>query len=203
MIRPMRPDDVAAVVRIHLESFPGFFLSFLGPRFLRVLYETILADAEGRAFVAEEGSQIHGFVAGVIRQAGFYRRAIRTRALAFAWAAAGAVARRPSVVPRLVRALRRPAEVRDSAADACLMSVAVTPSAEGRGAGRQLVQAFCAAIDRAGAEAVSLTTDADGNDRTNAFYVRLGFGLAREYVTPEGRRMNEYYKRVRPEGRDA
>jgi ribosomal protein S18 acetylase RimI-like enzyme len=203
MIRPMRPGDIAEVVRIHLESFPGFFLSFLGPRFLRVLYACILGDAEGRAFVAETGSSIHGFVAGVVSQAGFYRRAIRSHAFQFAWAATGAMVRRPSIIPRLVRALGRPAEVSASAADACLMSVAVAPSAEGKGIGRDLVEAFCAELARAGADAVSLTTDAGDNERTNAFYVRLGFTVARELVTPEGRRMNEYCKRLHREVPDA
>ena len=195
----MRAEDVETVVRIHLESFPGFFLSFLGPRFLRLLYRSIHDDPEGLALVEETDSRIEGFAVGVRRQAGFYRRLIRRRLFPFAWAALGAAGRRPSVVPRLLRALRRPSEARVAAAEACLMSVAVLPGAEGGGVGRQLVEAFCRAMAGAGVEAVSLTTDADHNDRTNAFYTRLGFTLARTFVTPEGRRMNEYCKRVRGE----
>ena len=37
-IRPMLESDVEAVVEIHLRTFPGFFLSFLGPDFLALLY---------------------------------------------------------------------------------------------------------------------------------------------------------------------
>ena len=43
-----------------------------------------------------------------------------------------------------------------------------------------------------GVSSVSLTTDRDNNERTNDFYQKLGFELARTYVTPEGRAMNEY-----------
>src|SRR5204862_7639511 len=50
-LRPMRKDDVRDVVRIHLDAFPGFFLSFLGPAFLRLLYRGILDDPTGIALV--------------------------------------------------------------------------------------------------------------------------------------------------------
>ncbi|MDH7568696.1 MAG: GNAT family N-acetyltransferase [Armatimonadota bacterium] len=192
VIRPMEPPDLGAVVAIHLESFPGFFLSFLGPRFLSLLYESLSADAEGVVLVADLHGSTVGFVAGVTSQAGFYRRLLRRRKWAFALAGAGAVLRRPSIAPRLWRALRRPTEASQSAADACLMSIAVRPSTEGKGLGRRLVHAFCEEMRRRGVGAVSLTTDRDHNERVNRFYQQLGFRLARTFVTPEGRAMNEY-----------
>ena len=77
MIRSARPQDIAEVVRIHLESFPNFFLSFLGPASLRLLYEEILSSPEGVLLVAEEGERdLVGFVAGVTRQSGFYSRLV-------------------------------------------------------------------------------------------------------------------------------
>ena len=39
---------------------------------------------------------------------------------------------------------------------------------------------------------INLETDADGNEDVNKFYVKNGFVLEREFVTAEGRRMNEY-----------
>lgn len=188
----MRQPDVAAVTMLHRQAFPSFFLTFLGPAFLRLLYGALAEDPEGVALVWEAAGEIRGFAAGVLRQRGFYRRLLRRRLPAFAWASLGAVLRRPSIAPRLWRALRRPAEAAESAAEACLMSIAVDPGWARKGIGRQLALAFCDALTRRGAPAVCLTTDRIDNDPANRFYAGLGFRLARAFVTPEGRAMNEY-----------
>jgi ribosomal protein S18 acetylase RimI-like enzyme len=194
----MSQGDIPAVVDLHLRSFPGFFLSFLGRGFLRVLYASLLADSQGVALVATAGGAITGFVAGVENQSGFYRRLLRDRLWSFAFASAGAALRRPSILPRLVRALGKPAETEQASASACLMSIAVDPGAEGGGVGALLVRGFCDAIAGRGGEAVCLTTDRDGNERVNEFYRRLGFELARTFQTKEGRFMNEYRIAVTP-----
>jgi ribosomal protein S18 acetylase RimI-like enzyme len=188
----MKDSDVSEVVTTHLESFPGFFLSFLGSRFLTLLYRGVLADAQGISLVACSNNRVDGFVVGVVEQRGFYRNLIRKQWWKFGFAAIGAVLRRPMIIPRLLRALKQPESVGECCAAACLMSIAVHPRAEGRGLGRTLVEAFSAEARRRGLKAYCLTTDRDGNDRVNRFYQRLGFRLGRTYVTPEGRATNEY-----------
>lgn len=43
---------------------------------------------------------------------------------------------------------------------------------------------------------ISLETDTIDNETANRFYQKRGFKIARKYVTPEGRMMNEYrYRR--------
>jgi len=200
IIRPGRRDELPDIVSLHLEAFPKFFLSFLGPRFLELMYGGIIADPGGVLHVAAEDERILGFVAGVEKQEGFYRRLIQKRKWAFAAAASGALLRRPSIAPRLWRALRRPEEARQATAEACLMSIAVSPKEAGRGLGRQLVQAFDRTLRERGLPVYCLTTDAKDNDRTNRFYAGLGFRLARTFRTPEGRVMNEYVKPIREAG---
>jgi ribosomal protein S18 acetylase RimI-like enzyme len=198
MIRTMNDGDVEQVVALHMRSFPGFFLTFLGPRFLRLMYRGIAEDEGGVMLVADSGGAIEGFAAGVKQQSGFYSRLLRRAKWSFAFAAASAVLRRPTVVPRLFRALRRPAESVESAAEACLMSIAVDPARAGGGVGKALANAFCDEMARVGAPAVCLTTDRDGNEAVNSFYERLGFTLVRSFRTPEGRWMNEYVKSTVP-----
>jgi GNAT superfamily N-acetyltransferase len=183
---------VPEIVDVHLASFPGFFLTFLGRRFLALLYEQMRHDDEGMVLVAASADRIEGFVAGVRHQGGFYQRLVKRNKWAFARAAFGAVLCRPAIVPRLLRALQRPAEAQQSAADACLMSIAVRPESASQRLGQQLVRAFCGEIWQRGAPAVCLTTDRDNNERTNCFYQKLGFQLSSTFVTPEGRAMNEY-----------
>ena len=55
-----------------------------------------------------------------------------------------------------------------------LASIGVDPQVSKRGIGG-LVAAFLAESKRRGADEVYLTTDAEGNERVNVFYERLGF----------------------------
>ena len=74
-IRPMERSDIPAVVRVHLSSFQGFFLSSLGERFLVVLYDRVLQLPDSIGFIAENASSsVVGFVIGVTSQAGLRRQ---------------------------------------------------------------------------------------------------------------------------------
>lgn len=188
----MTQGDIPAVTEIHLAAFAGFFLSFLGPAFLRELYDGILNDPSGIAFVCENQQQLVGFVAGSDRPSGLYGRLLRQRALRFALASAKAVLRKPEIMPRLIHALDKSEEAAVPDGMATLMSIAVNPDTQGLGAGKILVNKFLDACRERGVTAVNLTTDANNNAGVNAFYIRQGFKLARTFLTREGRAMNEY-----------
>jgi GNAT superfamily N-acetyltransferase len=175
-----------------MESFPGFFLTFLGAGFLTLFYRAVLDDTQGILLVADSGVGPTAFVAGVLEQSGFYGRLRERRKWAFAAAALRSLLRRPSIAPRLLRALHRPEESREASERACLMSLGVSPEAQGGGLGRDLVAAFAGVAGGMGVDRFSLTTDRDGNDRVNRFYESCGFHLARSYCTPEGRWLNEF-----------
>ncbi|HFD87614.1 MAG TPA: GNAT family N-acetyltransferase, partial [Gammaproteobacteria bacterium] len=170
MIRNMLITDVPAVVQVHLRSFQGFFLTFLGPAFLRQLYAAILADPSGIGFVAEDEKGVCGFVAGTTQPSGFYRRLLRRRWWHFALAVTLPVLRRPSIIPRLLRAFAMPEQVAQQEGRGTLMSVAVLPEAQGKGIGRALVRAFLDEAVHRGLRQVDLTTDRDNNEATNHFY---------------------------------
>jgi ribosomal protein S18 acetylase RimI-like enzyme len=192
-IARMRPAHVPAVVDVHLASFPQFFLSMLGPRCLALLYGEILREHGCAAFVALDAqADVVGFVAGVGRQDRFFLRLAKRRWLGFGVASAGAALRRPWIIPRLLRALTHHRVAARATAPALLMSLAVRPELAGKGIGRQLVRRFLAAMKSQQVAAVSLTTDRYNNEAVNRFYQNLNFRLARQYVTSDGRAMNEY-----------
>lgn len=193
-IRPLQPDHVNTVVNVHLASFPGFFLSFLGPRFLKLFYSGICTAPEGIGFVYCNDSGVPaGFVAGTSNPGGFYSRLLRRDWLKFSVASLGALLKRPSAVKRVARAFLHPSTNPVGTDVAGLFSIGVLPELQGTGAGKQLVQAFLAEAGRRGCRRVFLTTDRDNNDAVNSFYEKLGFAIERQYITPEGRRMNEYW----------
>jgi ribosomal protein S18 acetylase RimI-like enzyme len=194
MIRTMTASDVRAVTDIHLRTFPGFFLSFLGPRFLELYYAGVCGAPEGIAFVcAVSGVKPAGFVAGTSNPRGFYSRLLRRRWLSFAIASLGTVIKKPAILPRLFRALVHPASNPAGEDVAGLYSIGVLPEFQGAGAATELVNAFLDAAVQRGCRRVFLTTDRDDNEAVNAFYVKRGFRVGRRYETPEGRRMNEYW----------
>ena len=188
----MLPDHVESVVRVHMESFRGFFLSSLGPGFLRLFYRGVLNDETGIAVIAESGDEILGFVCGSSAPNGFYRRLFKKQWWRFGWAAMGALARQPSMIRRFLGAVRTRVAPGNAAPAAELMSLAISPHAQGQGIGGDLVQNFLTEACRLGARRVTLTTDRQDNQHVNSFYHRLGFQLAGSFVTNTGREMNLY-----------
>jgi ribosomal protein S18 acetylase RimI-like enzyme len=191
-LRNMFPPDVLTVTEVHMKSFPGFFLTVLGPVFLRNLYSAILDDPDGMGHVVTQNMEIRGFVAGTAQPAGFYRRLLRRRWWSFAWSALPSAVQHPAIIPRLLRAFSMPARVTQQAGRGTLMSIAVLPECQGSGIGQTLVSAFLDEAVRRGLRQVDLTTDRDHNEPANRFYQRMGFACERSFVTPEGRAMNEY-----------
>lgn len=194
MIRDMKIDDVNQVVAVHLSSFQGFFLSFLGSRFLTLFYSGIGSAPEGIAFVYLDDAGIPaGFVAGTSNPGGFFSRLLKRYWLKFALASIVPVLRKPSIIKRVARAVWHPSgnPVGDHVAG--LYSIGVRPELQGAGAGKKLVQAFLNEANKRGCKSVFLTTDRDDNEAANDFYAKLGFTIDRQYVTPEGRRMNELW----------
>jgi len=197
-IRPMNKSDINEVVRVHLESFQGFFLTFLGPSFLSVLYSFLAADKQSISFVAcsTQDTRIVGFVVGTLEPSSFYRKAIRSRVLTFALSAVPAVIRDPRILGNLVRALCKPKEMDAIPADCELMSIAVLPDYASKGIGRKLEAAFTNEARRHNAHSITLTTDKLNNDVVNRFYESCGYVVYDSFVTPEGREMNRYMKKI-------
>ena len=203
-LRKMQLSDVNQVVNVHLSSFQGFFLSFLGPGFLDLLYTYIVSSPHGVGYVSlNDRDQIVGFVCGPTQSSGFYRRFFKKQWRRIVLAALWPVMSRPGIGPRLVRIVLYPSQASTDSGIATLMSIAVLPEYQNRGIGKVLVQEFLNEMQRRDTRRVNLTTDKDGNDAVNAFYRGLGFQLVRSFVTPEGRRMNEYAINLSRGGTDA
>jgi len=62
-IQRLETKYIQDVVKVHIDAFPSFFLTFLGPRFLREFYSSFLVDDAGVGFVAIDDS---GEVLGAI-----------------------------------------------------------------------------------------------------------------------------------------
>lgn len=183
--------DLGSVVAIHKEAFEGFFLTRMGPRFLRAYYQAVLDFEASISLVAHdtESDRALGFVVGFRDPQGFYAL-FGQRRKRMLLAILLAVLRDPGLVPQILRNMRRVDAQAQQPVDAVeLSSIAV--GAPGRGVGGALLEAFADKARSEGAHRLILTTDAEGNDPVRWFYETRGFTL-HGYEDRGERRMCRY-----------
>ena len=180
------------IVSIHLKTFTGFFLTFMGRGFLKLMYRSYTEYQDSGILVAFEGDMPVGFLAYSGNLSGLYKYMIKKRLVPFAGYSAGAFFRKPKIFMRLLRAFLKPSESKRDEKYVELASIGVLPESKSHGVGTQLIQCLVANINPEQYTYISLETDAEKNDAVNQFYQRNGFVLTRNYVTAEGRKMNEY-----------
>jgi colanic acid biosynthesis glycosyl transferase WcaI len=195
-IRVASNADLDAIVKLHLDAFPDFNMSVLGPRFLRKYYEIILNYGQSILLVAKNEGQILGFIAGFVNPKEFYK-ILKKNKWRLAIAALMTLPTAPWAIKRLLRVIRRgrqfvdrPEAMKENFCELAL--IAVDPDSANMGVGKTLIRAFIDAAQHMDAVQLYLTTDANNNDPVNAFYRGLGFQLADVFKTPHGRLLNEF-----------
>ena len=194
-IKELSIDDkiiIEEIAVLHQKAFPGFFLTQLGKTFLQTLYKGYLYDKNSNILIAEENGEIKGFLAYSNDYSYFYKELIKHRIIQFAWCSFLAFLRHPSFARRLFRAFKKSDSVEKKEKYVELASICVDPRNMGCGVGTQLIDYLKSITDFSCFEYINLETDADNNEAANAFYTKNNFVLYRQYITTEGRRMNEY-----------
>ena len=184
---------IKEVVQIHLETFKGFFLTFLGKGFLRQMYKSYCYHGESKLLVAtDEQNNVVGFLAYSSDMSGLYKHMIKHRLIPFLWYSIGAFFRKPKVFMRLIRAFLKPSESRREESYIELSSIGVSPEVKGQGVGSKLIDALKEKVDFSLFKYITLETDVENNEVANKFYIKNGFSIEREFQTREGRKMYEY-----------
>ena len=189
-------DTINEIVLIHLNTFKGFFLTFMGKCFLKLMYRSYVEYENSGVLVAFENDKPIGFLAYSGNLSGLYKYMIKKRLIPFAWYSLGAFFRKPTVFMRLVRAFLKPSETKREEKYIELASIGVDPNIKSKGVGTQLIDALKAKVDFNEYSYITLETDAVNNDGANHFYKKNGFVLEREFETNEGRKMFEYRYRT-------
>lgn len=183
---------VDEIVRIHLSTFRGFFLTFMGKGFLTYMYRAYVNHANSDILIALEGNRILGFLAYSKDMSGLYKYMLKRYLIPFAWYSLGAFLRKPKTFFRILRAFLKPSESRRCESYIELASIGVLPEAKSTGVGSCLINTLISETDFEEYEYITLETDAIDNDMANAFYKKNGFHIEREFSTREGRKMYEY-----------
>lgn len=188
-------DTINDIVSIHLNTFTGFFLTFMGRGFLNLMYRSYAEYKDSGILVAFEDEKPVGFLAYSGDLSGLYKYMIKKRLILFGLYSLGAFFRKPTVFMRLVRAFLKPGETRRAEKYVELASIGVDPNVKSRGVGSQLIDALKAQVDFYEYAYITLETDAVNNEGANHFYKKNGFAIEREFETNEGRKMFEYHFR--------
>jgi len=192
-------ETINGIVSIHLDTFQGFFLTFMGRGFLKLMYRSYIEHNDSGVLVAFEGGKPVGFLAYSGDLSGLYKYMIKKRLISFAWYSLGAFFRKPTIFMRLVRAFMKPGEAKRAERYVELASIGVDPDIKSKGVGSQLIEALKSKVDFNEYAYITLETDAVNNDGANYFYQKNGFVLEREFETNEGRKMFEYRYRAEDE----
>lgn len=183
---------VNEIVDIHMQTFTGFFLTFLGKGFLKHLYKGFITHNKSNVIGSLDGNKLYGFVAYSEDISQFYKYLLKKSLIPLAWYSFVAFVRKPKVIFKLLRAFKYSESSKQEVAFIQLASIGVLPSTKNKGIGSLLINELKNQIDFKRCEYIKLETDKLNNDAVNAFYIKNGFALNNSYVTHEGREMNEY-----------
>lgn len=197
--RAATSSDLASVALIHLDAFPGFFLTKLGYKFLHLMYRVFFSNPDGIFVVYESNaSQLLGFAVGTLGSGKKDRWLSLYFIPQFIIAVIPATLREPRIViSRLVARFIASGTPCDLPSDgAILRSIGVLSSARGGGAASVLLYSFEQEALRRGGNHVYLTTDQDNNERAKKFYTRMGYNVIKRFNQHKNRPMLLMSKKI-------
>lgn len=190
-IRKAAVNDVDAIVAIHQQAFPDFFLTTLGTRFLQLYYKCMCCCNDAVTLCAEEDGVVKGFATSSYYSQGFNTSLIKKNLFKFGIMGVELLFTKPKAILRLAKNLDKKADgnaVEDKGEYAELYSIAVKPGNQGSGIGKKLLIATEEDVAKHNSR-ISLTTDYYNNEKTIGFYHSLGYQDYYEFTTYPDRKM--------------
>lgn len=196
-IRSASINDLQSIVKVHGEAFPDFFLTKMGPKFLKEMYSGYLRHSSGIILVATDHKDVVGFVTGTTSPEEFFSDLRRRRAFLFLIYSIPGLLRNPILVFRkLLSAIfyrgDKPEKLMGSA---LLSSIGIKPAHSRKSIGKSLLKCFEDEAFLKGSEFVFLTTDKVNNDHVNSFYRNNGYSIESIFTQVHGRHMLRYIKK--------
>jgi len=191
-------DQSGNIEKIHLNSFPQFFLTRLGYSFLKTYYRNCVKSKEDISICAinEENEKLFGFAVGCFNSKDFNKRLIFSNLLEFSYQALVLLFTKPIALIRLFKNLSKNNNKDDKGNYAELLSIGVLPDKKGFDIGYNLLVKFENQVREKGIDTVTLTTDADSNDSVLRFYKKSGYTVYYDFETFPNRKMLKLIKEL-------
>lgn len=189
-VQEAKKHDIDAIVRIHEQAFPSFFLTKLGSAFLRLYYKSVMDHSDGVLLVCKKDDVPIGLCAGTVLSAGFNKRLIKANFFQYVIETLKLLLSKPKSLIHLMKNMsKEDSSVGDNGEYAELLSIAVDPTVQRSGAGKTMLLDLENEIRKKGGEKLSLTTDFENNEKAIGFYKSLGYNEWYDFTTYPNRRM--------------
>ena len=190
--------DSSQIAKIHLKSFPNFFLASLGYSFLKTYYRSCAKSKEAISICAinHDDEKLLGFAVGCYNSDGFNKRLIFSNSLEYSYQAIVLLFTKPKALIRLFENLAKNNDKDDKGNYAELLSIGVSPDQNGLGIGQNLLVKFENQVREKGINTITLTTDADSNDDVLRFYKKSGYTVFYDFETFPNRQMLKLIKEL-------
>jgi ribosomal protein S18 acetylase RimI-like enzyme len=193
-ITDARHDDLESVTGIHLSSFPNFFLTQLGEKFVREYYRIVLRYPNAIFLVARKQFDTVGFITGFKNPKLFYGF-YKSHFFKLAFLAFISISKKPSLVLPVLRKVHslytNRIDMTITYDDIEISSIAVHPRWQKGGIGSALMKRFISISCQMNASSVYLLTDKHNNVDTNNFYIKHGM-TCDAFLKVSSRNMNVY-----------
>jgi ribosomal protein S18 acetylase RimI-like enzyme len=169
----LQPEHAPQAATLHCATLEGL-LTVLGPSTAQLFYAGAATSRCAFGFVAIDAGVVVGVVLGSIQPSHLKSEVVKKHPCKTALTLGMSMLRRPIALWWLVQAALRPETDAYDCSAPELTYLAVSPTHQGKGLGRELIKTFNLALRNAGIARYELSVD-DDNPSAIAFYERLGF----------------------------
>ncbi len=186
-------DDIAGIVDLHLLKFTNFFLSTLGPSFLKAYYKAfLLMKDDAIIIVAKQEGKVVGFAAVMFESIGAMKKIVASSPLTFSFVFLKIALGNPKGFLGLVNRVLNGKGLQIAGPE--LLSIAT--SEQVRGLGSNLLKQTEEIVASKGYNNISLTTDFEDNARAIRFYEKNGYEEVGKFETNANRVMIRFNKKI-------
>lgn len=194
-VKAIQIDSVESLTDIHLKAFKGFFLSELGQEFLFTYYNAIRENDRGILLGCFENNKLLGFCAATNISKGFNTYLVKKNLSQFIKIGLVLLFRNPIALVRLLKNFTKSDPTIDDEGNyAELLSIGVSPTAQGKGIGKRLLSALEDQLSSKQIKQLSLTTDFYDNDKTMQFYQSMNYEIMYVFFAYPNRKMYRLIK---------
>jgi ribosomal protein S18 acetylase RimI-like enzyme len=198
IIRHAELNDLEQIVNVHFLAFSEFFLTSLGRRFLKEYYKIYIKYSH-IAFVAENNGVIEGFVVGSNNSTVFYTN-LKKEIFCFIFPMLTNLFNFNllSKISKRVFSLLFKGKVNSSLKSydklSELTSIGVILNDQNKGVGSLLLARYEEYCIEKKIKGITLTTDADKNEKVLKFYKKFGYSIDQTFIQDEKRAMYSLVK---------